>query len=350
MEISTVATFRNEVIMDRLMSESHYSESKNLEIKIIGVPDELVTEMQEVISSLVETISQKIDLTGLDGITFASDYRQALLDLNRGYDTDHKLTASNDHGVGIAMSPRVMRDDKLKTHIVIDAGMFFALLNAKRHDMAINTVAHECAHVELNHLYDVAFPGTLLRMKANALDHFRSDCMLACWDEFGACWRSASFGPSSILAYEAAFLPALEDTRPAANAAIMEYRTHGDIVLVMNKVCRLYGKLLKYSAYHLGNLHGHGIDWRTVSTTVDALQDHWFLPFFERLDSCCKAIAADLDNWHNNILFDALGDIAEDLVADGGMNFVRHEDDQISLDIPMTVETMSVPPHLSRWS
>lgn len=330
------------------MNESCNSITKNFEINVIGVSVELETEMLLFLSSLVDTIGQTIDLSELDGITFASNYHQALLDLDRGYDTDYKLTPSNDHGVGIAMSPRVMRDNKLKTHIVICAETFFALLEAKRSDTAINTVAHECAHVELNHLYDVAFPGTMLRMKANVLDHFRIDCMLACWDEFGACWRSAPFGPSSLLAYEDAFLPALEETRPAANAAIMEYRIHADIGIVINKVCGLYGNLLKYSAYHLGNLHGHGIDWHTVPTTADVLQDHWFLPFFERLDKACKAIAADLGNWESSFHFDALRDIAEDLVADGGMHFGRHEDDRISLDIPRTIETMPVPPHLWR--
>lgn len=343
-----LTAYTNESVMDSLMKESCNSVPNNFEIKVIGVPVELEAEMQELLASLVDTIGQKIDLTGLDGITFASDYHQALLDLNRGYDTDHKLTPSNDHGVGIAMSPRVMRDNKLKTHIVVCAETFFALLEDKRSNMAINTVAHECAHVELTRLYDVAFPGTLLRTKANVLDQFRTDCMLACWEEFGACWRSASFGPSSHLAYEAAFLSALEETRPAANAAIMEYRTHGDITIVINKVCGLYGNLLKYSAYHLGNLHGHGIDWRTISTTADALQDHWFLPFFERLDGTCKAIAADLGNWTNSTPFDELRDIAEHLVADGGMHFGRHEDDRISVDIPMTIETMPVPPHLWR--
>lgn len=330
------------------MEYSEKSLPNNVEININGIPDELVANIQELIVSFVDMVGVKFDLTGLDGITFSSDYQQALLDLDRGYDTEYKLTPSNDHGVGIAMSPCVIRDGKLKTHVVISAEYFFEFLKHKRKDIAINTIAHELAHAELNHLYDVAFPGTLLRKKENVLDHFRTECMLTCWNEFGACWRSAIFGPSSPLIYESAFLPALEETRSAANTVIMEYRTNRDISIVVNKVCGLYSSLLKYSAYHLGNLHGHSIDWRTIPTTADALQDHWFLPFFERLDSACKAIAADIGNWTSSTPFDELRDIAEDLVADGGMHFVRHEDDQISLDIPMTIETMPVPPHLWR--
>lgn len=322
------------------MTESTNTESENFAINMIGVPVELGTEVWEFLRSMIDQIGQSMDLKGLDGITFASNYQQALLDLDRGYDTDHKLIPSNDQGVGIAMSPRVLRNNVLKTHIVINAEMFFALLLDKRHDKAVNTVAHECAHVLLNDLYDAAFPETMLRMKANALDSFRTDCMLACWDEFGACWLSAAFGPSDVLAYEAAFLPALQDTRLAANTAIKEYRTHHDIGTVLNQVCGLYGRLLKYSAYHLGNLHGLGVDWRTLPTTADPLQDHWFLPFFERLDNACKAIADEIGDWECSVQFDALRDLAEDIVADGGMYFGRHDDDRISLHIPYSIETM----------
>lgn len=327
------------------MMEYHNGTSKGIEINVIGVPAEMAQEMQELLNSMVEIIGKSIDLSGLDGITFAHDYRQALLELDRGYETGYKLTPSNDHGVGIAMSPSVIRDNQLKTHVVINAEMFFALLSAKRSDMAVNTIAHEFAHVELTHLYDKAFPGTLLQMRyGNSLDSFRTDCMLACWDEFGACWRSATFGPTVPLAYEQAFLPALERTRSEANSAIIEYRSHADIGIVINKVCGLYGRLLKYSAYHLGNLHGHGIDWRTIPTTANALQDHWFQPFFERLDDACKRIAENYGNWNSSAPFDALRDLAQDVVTDGGMHFERHENDRISLNIPFTVETMPVPP------
>lgn len=330
------------------MTELRNSIPENLQIKVVGLPATLEVSVQQLLGQILDMVSKKMDLAGLDGITFASDYHQALLDLDRGYDTNHKLTPSDGHGVGIAMSPRVMRSNKLKTHVVINAAAFLAMIEDGRSDVAINTVAHECAHVELTHLYDKTFPGTLLRTKENVLDQFRTECMLTCWDEFGACWRSAPFGPTDPLFYEGAFLPSLEETRTAANAAIIEYRTHSDISVVVSKVCGLYGSLLKYSAYHLGNLCGHGVDWRTVPTTAGPLTDHWFLPFFERLDRACKTIAAAFGNWTNSDPFDVLRDIAEDLVADGGMYFERQGEDRISLHIPFSIDTMPVPPHLWR--
>ncbi len=322
------------------MTATPASVLENVCIVTIGVHEELAEEIQEFLHSMLKTIGAKMNLATLDGVTFAADFHQALLDLDRGYKTDFKLTPSDDHGVGIAMSPRVLRNGELKTHIVLSANSIFSMLKAKRGDLAVNTVAHECAHVELDQLYEAAFPGYLLRAQENFLNGFRTQCMLTCWNEFGACWRSAEFGPSELLAYESGFLPALEQNRFAANAAIIEYRTDADIRKVLHEVTRLYSDLLKYSAYHLGNLHGLGVDWRTVPSTANALTDHWFLPYFERLDTACKAIAADFGTWSSSEPFDELRQLAEDLVAAGGMYLQQHDDGRVSVDVPLSIETM----------
>ncbi|QHO77779.1 hypothetical protein ACH79_39430 [Bradyrhizobium sp. CCBAU 051011] len=45
-------------------------------------------------TTYVHTFSRYIDLAELDGIAIAPDYALALLQLNRGYETKHKLTPS----------------------------------------------------------------------------------------------------------------------------------------------------------------------------------------------------------------------------------------------------------------
>jgi len=92
---------------------------KNINVVTIGIDNELAEEVREVLHSILKTVGERINLATLDGVTFAADYKQALLDLDRGYKTDYKLTPSDDHGVGIAMSPRVLREGELKTHIVL---------------------------------------------------------------------------------------------------------------------------------------------------------------------------------------------------------------------------------------
>ncbi|MFK3602126.1 hypothetical protein [Pseudomonas sp. AP19] len=53
------------------------------------------TRLATIVGEAVRALGGKFDLSGLDGITLAVDYNQALFDLDRGYETNYKLTATN---------------------------------------------------------------------------------------------------------------------------------------------------------------------------------------------------------------------------------------------------------------
>lgn len=54
--------------------------------------EEHATQFGHVLGEYVRELSRYIDLGQLDGITVAYDYGQALLDLDRGYETAYRLT------------------------------------------------------------------------------------------------------------------------------------------------------------------------------------------------------------------------------------------------------------------
>jgi len=113
--------------------------------------EERARQFGNLIAMYVRELSRHIDLSSLDGITVAGDYNQALLDLDRGYVTSHKLTPSEELSFGVAMTPAVIRDGKVKSHIVINAGVVLPLENTNHEafKLAFHTLAHECAHVEV---------------------------------------------------------------------------------------------------------------------------------------------------------------------------------------------------------
>ena len=312
---------------------------ENLEIVVVGIEDELAQTLSTAIREFVVFFGTQFDLSGLDGITVASEYSKALLDLDRGYVSSHRLTPSNTYGVGVAMSPSVIRNGLHKCHLLFDAMNFLGMLQAKQQSRVINLIAHECAHVEARQRFDNAFPGVLLRKQMDVLDSYRWDVTLACWDEFTACWRSAPFGKVPCDEYEIVFLRALADTRQKANASITSYRVHGDISRVVPEVTGAYGNLLKYSAYHLGNLEGNNHSWQQMPKTVDGLTGHWFQSVFEALEDALKELGKTYGSWTSDELFLAIGDIAEELLVDGGMRFYRNGDGTVGVDIPMTPET-----------
>ncbi len=295
------------------------------------------------IGTCVRELSRQLDLSRLDGVTVAYDYAQALLDLDRGYETTFRLTASDTHVVGIAMTPSVIRDGTLKSHIVLHAA-YIAPLEDFKHEsfgFVLHTIAHECAHVEVTYKFDTAFPGFLLRTAhANARIGYRWQVILACWDEYAATMLSAGLGTAPTGNYEDTFLKCLRETRQQVNDHIMAYRIHRSIDQILGEIYVAYGNLMKFAAYHLGNLRGLGRNASEMARTTEALEGHWFAPYFTRLDNALKEIAKDYGKWTDKAVFESVGDLVDDLLAQGGIHYCCRPDGSLYINIPFTSETM----------
>lgn len=304
---------------------------------------EKATQFAHLIGTYIRELSRYIDLSRLDGITIASDYNQALLNLDRGYATNHRLTPSDEYAIGVAMTPAVIREGKTVSHILLNASIAVALKDQEheKFKLALQTLAHECAHVEITHRFDTAFPGILLRKRyENAHESFRWQIIHACWEEYAATWISASFGQDPSEGYEETFILALTETRMKANKLITAYRLHGNVNQVMAEVYGAYGDLMKFSSYHLGNMAGRGLSVTDFPKTTAALRDHWFAPHFDRLSAILGRIADEYGKWSDQGQFEAIGDLADEIVAEGGMTISRFDNGSLYVDIPFSPETI----------
>ncbi|MBT9611907.1 MAG: hypothetical protein IV108_01410 [Burkholderiales bacterium] len=321
-----------------------YTAPKNLPVTVRGFDmEERATQFAHLAGVYIQELSRQIDLSRLDGVTIAFDYNQALLDLDRGYLYSHRLTPSDEFAIGVAMTPSVIRDGIVKSHIVLNAALAIALEdpNSEHFKLALHTLAHECAHVEITHRFDTAFPNVLLQnVYKNIHDAARWQINLACWDEYAATWISAPFGHDPTAGYEETFILLLNETRSKANALIKAYRRHGDVTKIMAEIYAAYGSLMKFAAYHLGNMAGQRLSLMDLPKTKAALKGHWFASYFERLGVLCKRIADDYGHWSDQSSFEALGDLADELVVEGGLIVSHRNDGSLYMDIPFTSETM----------
>jgi hypothetical protein len=151
---------------------------------------------------------------------------------------------------------------------------------------------------------------------------------------------SAGFGTEPTEGYEDTFLKSLLETRQQANNHIKAYRIHANIDRILGEVYVAYGDLMKFTAYHLGNLRGLGRDLSEMPRTVEALKGHWFAPHFARLDEALKDIAKDYGKWTDKSSFEVVGDLADELLAHGGIHYKSRVDGRLYIDIPFTAETM----------
>lgn len=118
------------------------------------------------VGEIIRALSKFIDLSYLDGVTISYFYENALLSLDRGIETDTKLQPSSGEVVGVAMTPMVLRNGTVKSHIVLNAAFIEGILdNDLRGDafqQALAIIAHECGHVSNCGALDRSFPGRAL--------------------------------------------------------------------------------------------------------------------------------------------------------------------------------------------
>ncbi len=76
----------------------------------------------------VRGFGHRFDLSRLDGVTVAFDYAQALAELDRGYETTFRLTPSDGHAIGVAMTPTsaTWLGETIADDIVAAGGLHFS--------------------------------------------------------------------------------------------------------------------------------------------------------------------------------------------------------------------------------
>ena len=329
--------------LQRLQATSDSSLPAAIRVKITGQKenDSGVGEMEDSLRDLIRSIGCSIDLSSLDGVTFAFDYEQALRELDRGFEDEHELKKTDDRGVGVAMTASVIRNDRLLSQIVFNANTFFGMMSRGQEARAVQLLAHECAHVQANAEFDACFSDILKRQPLNMLDGLRREIILTCWDEYAACYLSASYGEDRGPDYETLLIDHLVDARERANQAISKYWNHRHWKVV-REVAEIYKDPLKYAAYYLGNLAGRRTPTDISVQLEGMLAEHWFAPFFKRLSLMLETINLKRGSWQDFSDFESLADIFIDLLEDGGMVIHVREDDPkfCRVDLPESPELL----------
>ncbi|MBI6882331.1 hypothetical protein [Pseudomonas putida] len=318
---------------------------ENIQVTVRGgfPSKEAATNLGKHIRNYLIQLGRQIDLSSLDGVTVAEDYALALQQLDRGKKTSIALAPTSDLATGIAMTPLVLRDGQVKSHIVLNAYQMMPIIDPSDKDFqhAIYVLAHECCHVEISSRFNTAFPGTLLKKGYDTLtESLKSPPMHAAWDEFAACLLSSSYGVDKTDDYENTFVLCLKQARSSAISSIKAYRLDSNVDKLLQQIYKIYGDLIKFSGYILGAMAGSGASWKDRPVLKEALEKSWYLPFYEKLDAALRAIAAEYGKWTDQSLFEAVGDILDEIVRDSGVFVTTTPGGGGRVDVPYSSETM----------
>jgi hypothetical protein len=207
----------------------------------------------------LQLLSRTFDVGYLDSFIIAWDYDAALASVDRGVGGLQPLERSHERAVGVAMSVPVIREGKLRSVLVLHAGLVQALLDESHtlHSTAVYTLAHELAHIQDLKTKDQAWLGALTQYTpANDFETYLSPIALGCWDEYVACRLSARFYQDQLSHFEETFLMTFFEAKKESDKAIAEYRINRDIGRLFKIALMWHGDLLKFASYFIGHLHG----------------------------------------------------------------------------------------------
>lgn len=301
----------------------------NIQMTLQGLSGETEEEVKELGDKLficVRTISTAIDMSGLDGITAVVDYEDALAKFDRGVEAlqGKKPKPTNDGKIfGTAMTLTLLKDGKVKSHMFFRYDAVKGIgcdLDSEEFQATLHLVAHECAHVEAASKFDSAFPGVLLNQHPDtwtALDQAKWKYVIdLSWQEYIACRRSSNFGKDFLDSEVDAFLDTLDGIDEKADRMVEGCRRDENYQKLFHRLFLLYGKLIEYSCYVLGTMHGLELTVEDVFSLKNGLANSWFAPYFNSLGEFCEALYESYGTWEDYGTFYAIGDLLEQIVRE----------------------------------
>lgn len=270
-------------------------------LSITGFDKESGEALNKIIQLIIEALAPPLDLSGLDGITITPDYAAALLELDRGREGLAPLTPSETFASGVAMTPAVFRQGKVKSHVIIHADCIAPLIDPddELHDEARYLLVHELAHVHDRSNYDKCFPGEILQAPVpHTLDGLIGPIAEKCWSEFIACFLSGAIYPKEIDKFEEVFLENLQTAASSLPEEVAKYLATSDHSQFMQSGIHFLGPLATHASYLIGHAKAlHLPAKKNSANTIREITKFEFLEPFENISDALDEMFEAYPKW-----------------------------------------------------
>lgn len=305
-------------------------------------------ELGKIVGEFVLTIGSFVDLSTLDGVTIAVDFDAALAGIDRGMEGLRPLDRTNTEEMqGVAKTCQVVRDGKVKSHLVFNASMLVPLIAPDETELedrqtALRVIAHECGHVQVNAQMEERVPDARLGTKIGDFERaVLFQIAEVCWDEYAVCRLTARLAPRQNEQHADTVEAVAPQARARANEHIRTYRRHGDLYRLLGEGGSEFCQPLKAAAYLLGGMDAESKGWTDYPQARAAIEAGGYATLIEALQGRCRALWESQADWdtHNDVLAPLI-DLARDAFASGGIYFRRDWRGEWHIDVPFSPETM----------
>lgn len=264
-----------------------------------------------------------LNLAGLDGVTIAYDYDAALAELSRGFQVSSTLARTvDDFAGGVAMTPMVMRDGKVKSHILLSAGIV-PLIDAPENGVSGKyIIAHELAHVHEHYFRDRQLPGTLLQQTIFGVQEILLFQIAdTCWSEYAASRLSATVSPDHGLLYERTFIAVLREFKDRIVSTKRQWAEDLDYDKAWTRIPTDVSAVLRYASYLMGHVAGLNVVFEEYAKEAWALmqENEWLLPRFEEQYAALAEMMNNFEQWKGLNVFDSMKAIIRGVFEDCGI-------------------------------
>ncbi len=311
------------------------------ELSILGCGDaENVQELSVAVQGIVTSLSHALPLHRLEGITITTEYREAVVTLDRGCEGAPAPDAPPEQiGQGIARTISVQRGERWKERIILDARVAFALLAEESDTVEWGSYifVRQLTEVAISEMVERHLPGVWMKPISDPLHAFLYPSVHPAIFSYLTSHISAGFGGPhhQVSAKRELLITALSEMKSTSLAARLEYRYHGDLDRLLGTVMPRISYALQFAADLLGHCAASGADPFDADGELSALLAdigllQWFPIFRDRLER----LRMRLGRWESFDEFLALDVHVERLMWQLGM-VPWHGPEGVRIQIPL---------------
>lgn len=289
--------------------------------------------------TIIPEFQSSLPLNKIDGMTFATNYKQALIDIEKGYESSYiPEPTENEFGTSVSMVVTVKRNDDWYHHIIFQGWLaqFLISNDEEQHKQALEILWSQLSHVALNEIMEKAFPELWMKPLQASFDatlHLHTNGVFG---KYFSAFHSAGFDPHALSAQADTLAKIINHTHQSIPAAKWSYHVDGDLEAFLEQATKLITNLMLHAATVAGymNRYKDEPDYVTLkSALADAGLEHWFLVF----QSDLRRIFNGLPRWTSYEEFYVFHRHFERLLAGYGVWLEDMAGGNIYAHIPVTL-------------
>jgi hypothetical protein len=317
----------------------------NLQVSVIGVPDELAQAIGNAVGETAFAIGDlaELDLRRMHRMVVATDFAAALTELSKENPSRKPLTSTQEeYGTAIAQVCLLPKDDGLEIVPVLSANMFANLVKEDDSDESLDKFRYSLhlLHHELCHVHDDnkkidSFHNIVLKKGYSGKDNYIRPLTEVIWSEYIANVMSSSTAHDAARSMFADMLAeGVERTKTVIDEEIEQYRKSFDLERIRDVLHRQGDFLIKCAAYCLGYVDGKD-DSDFSAKTVTLVSGTYFEDTFTALHQALRQMRSLYPGqWQDMSVYDGLAAVVDNYYR--GLGFIYSDTDNggVWLSIP----------------